>query len=156
MQCTDLSKPHLISQNTIIAFAPQKREPVETCQLEVLQRSASGGDIFRIFVHPLEIRPRIPMVREALVRESAFSLPLPVRRNKLLCDRIDILLEFPGAMVVVESLPLAKVFHVAVDSFSMRNNAFSIAESLEIFLLSLLFEQEGFPVFLRYSRSIDA
>jgi hypothetical protein len=59
-------------------------------------------------------------------------------------------------MVVVESLPLAKVFHVAIDSFSMRNNAFSIAESLEIFLLSLLFEQEGFPVFLRYSRSIDA
>jgi hypothetical protein len=67
------------------------------------------------------------MVRDTLAWESGFRFPLLVRRNVFLCYRIDVVLEFPSATVVVESLPFAKVFHVAVDSFSVRDNAFNIA-----------------------------
>ena len=92
------------------------------------------------------------MVRGTLIREFGFRFPLPVCRNVLPGYRINIFLEFPGAMVVVESLPFAKVFHVAVDSFPVRDDAFDIAKSFKIFLLSFLFEQESFTVFLRYPR----
>ena len=96
------------------------------------------------------------MVRNTLVREFGFYFPLPVGRDMLLCDRIDIFLKFPSAMIVVKSLPFAKIFHIAIDSFSVRNNALDIAESFKVFLLSFLFEQKSFPIFLRDSKSIDA
>ena len=94
------------------------------------------------------------MVKD-LVWESRLHFSLPVRSNVLLCYKIDILLQFPSVMVVVESLPFAKVFHVAVDSFSVRDDVFTIVKSFEIFLLSFPFEQESFAVFLGYPWSIE-
>jgi hypothetical protein len=59
-------------------------------------------------------------------------------------------------MVVVESLPFAKILHVAVDSFPVTDNSFNVAIRFQVFLLSFLFQQESFTVFLRYSRSVGA
>jgi hypothetical protein len=36
-------------------------------------------------------------------------------------------LEFPGAMVIVKALPFAKVFHVSVNGFPVRDEPFNIA-----------------------------
>ena len=80
------------------------------------------------------------MVRKTLVREFGLRFPLPVRCNILFCYKVDFFLEFPGAMVVVETLPFAKVFNVTVDGFPMRDNAFNIATGFEVLLLSFLFE----------------
>jgi len=96
------------------------------------------------------------MVRNTLVGEFGLRFTFLVRCNVLLCYKVDFFLEFPGAMVVVEALPFAKVFHVTVDGFPVRDDAFNIAIGFEILLLSFLFEQESLTVFLRYPWSIEA
>jgi len=80
------------------------------------------------------------MVRKTLVRELGLRFPLPVRCNVLFGYKVNFFLEFPGTMVVVETLPFAKVFNITVDSFPVRDDAFNIATGFEVLLLSFLFE----------------
>lgn len=47
----------------------------------------------------------------------------------ILGDGVNILLELPSTVFVVETLPLAEIFHIAVRSLSMGHNAFNIAKS---------------------------
>lgn len=156
---THLSETHLVSQNSIFAIAPEKGEPVEPCELEILQLTASSGNVFRIFVHALELRPGILGIDGALVGELALCFAAPVRSDLLFGDRIDIFLQFPCTMLIVEALPFAEVFHLGLVTsrgLSVGDDAFDIAESFEFFFFTFLVEKKGFNVLTRKTRGFEA
>ena len=106
-------------------------------------------------MQPLELGSRVSVVGYALVGELGLSLTLTIGRDLFLGDRVDLLVKLPGAVVVVETHPLAEILHVTTAGLAMGDDALNVAEGFEIFFLPLLFEMESFAVFLRNSRSID-
>lgn len=58
-------------------------------------------------------------------------------------------------MIIVESLPLAKVLHVSIDGLAVSDDTFNVAVGFEVLFLAFFFEVEGFAVFLRNTGSVD-
>lgn len=133
-----LSETHFISENAILAVAPQKRKPVETCQLEILEFTSCTFDIVWIFVHSLECGARMPAVVDTLKRKLALGFSMPIGSDLIFGDRVDILLKLPSAMFIIETLPLAEVLHVTICCFSVRNDALDSAECVKFFLFMFL------------------
>ena len=86
----------------------------------------------------MERWPAILVIRDTFVWELGLCLTFPIRSDLVFGDRINILLQFPCTVIVVEIMPLAEVFHITVGRFAMRYDAFHIAISLEILLFALL------------------
>ena len=107
-------------------------------------------------MQPLKVWPRSTVVRNTFVRKLGLCLSPSIGSNILFRYGIDILLEFPSAVIVIESLPLAKVLHITIDGFAMSDDAFNVAEGFEVLFLAFLFEVEGFAVFLGNAGSTDA
>lgn len=106
-------------------------------------------------MQPLELGSRMSVVGYALVGELGLSLTLTIGRDLLLSDRVDLLVKLPGAVVVVETHPLAEVLHITTAGLAMGDDTLNVAVGFEILFLPLLFEMESFAVFLRNSRGIN-
>jgi hypothetical protein len=59
-------------------------------------------------------------------------------------------------MFVIETLPLAEIFHIAVRSLSMSHNAFNIAKGFQFLLFALLFQMKSLNIFSRESWCLDS
>jgi hypothetical protein len=107
-------------------------------------------------MQPLEVWSRSTVIRNTFVRKPGLCLSLSICSDILFRYGIDIFLEFPSAVIVIESLPLAKVLHITIDGFTVSDDAFNVAEGFEVLFLAFLFEVEGFTVFLGNTGSTDA
>ena len=83
----------------------------------------------------------------ALEREFRFHLPLSERVYLLLSDRPNVVLDFPCAVVVIESVPLAEVLHLPRIVLALRDDAFDCLVQFEFLLIAFSSEQNGFPLF---------
>jgi hypothetical protein len=95
----------------------------------------------------LEGRTAVFRVGYALIRELALSFPFPICRYLLLCNRIDILLKFPGAVLVMETTPFAEVLHISFSAFTVSDDALDDPEGLQVFLFALPVEMKSFHIF---------
>lgn len=107
-------------------------------------------------MQPLEVWPRSTVVRNTFVRKLGFCLSLSICSDILFRYGINIFLELPSAVIVIESLPLAKVLHITIDGFAVSDDTFSVAEGFKVLFLAFLFEVEGFAVFLGDTGRTDA
>jgi len=143
---TYLSETHLIGQDAVLTFAPQVRQPVQSSELKILQFTARFGDVFRVFSDLFEGWTLGTRVGYTFVRELGLRFPLTIRVKLLPRDRTDLFEGFPCAMFVVETVPLAEVFNVTLDTVTMRNDTLNRLVKFEVLLLSFLVQKERFTL----------
>ena len=123
---------------------PGERQPVEACQLKVLQLATVLLNVIRIARDLLELRAFVDRVLLTLVREVRVALTLPIGLDEVLGDGRDFGVRLPRAVLVREVRPLAEILDhgltVLVGDLAVRNDALGDAVSLQLFLLALLLQ----------------
>jgi hypothetical protein len=58
-------------------------------------------------------------------------------------------------VLIIETLPFTEIFHLAISTFSVRNDTFGVAEVFEFLPLTFFVQQEGFYVLAGKARSSE-
>lgn len=153
---TYLPKAHLVRKDTIVTLTPKIGEPVQASELKVLELAPCRLYVIRILGDLFKLRPALPRVGHALIGELGLRFTLSIRLDLGLRDRLHVLGEFPGTVLVVEPLPFAEILHFAVSAFSVRNNPFNITKVFELLPLTFFVKQKRFSVLAGNIRSSQA
>lgn len=106
---TNLSKTHFVCEDTVFAFGPKISKPVEAGQLKVFEFAACFLYVIRILSDFLKLRSVVLCVKRAFERELGFRFTFSVRLDLFLRNGLDVLGEFPGAVLVIETLPFTEI-----------------------------------------------
>lgn len=98
---------NLIGKNSILPSRPQISEPIQSDDLEVLERSADL-DVLGLLDERNKVRSLISVMR-TLVRKMGAAAAFDKRVDSVDGDRADRVVIFPRRGVVIQSFPLAKV-----------------------------------------------
>ena len=137
-------------------MTPKIRKPVKTCKLEVLELTAGGSKIWRIFSDLLERGSLVLRVWRTLVWELRFCLAFPERVDLFLGNRTNFVLQLPRTVLIVQVIPLNEVFDLVICVLALGNDALDSLPGLILLLLAFFIEQNSFFIFSRESRSFEA
>jgi len=97
----------------------------------------------------------MPWIRNTLEWKPRFRFPRAVSLDLVLRNRTNLVLRFPGTMLVIETSPFAVILD-RLASLSVSHNAFDNPVLFVLLLFALLVQEKSFCVFARKTRGVEA